>query len=591
MDYLKLTEYCQKLESTSKRLEKTYILNQLLKEIKREQDISAVLSLLTGKVFPAWDERKIGVSDKIVIKALATSTGTSSDKIIKLFSKIGDLGLVAEELTKNKQQSTLFTKNLTVEFVYNQIRNLAELEGEGTVNKKIGLISELLTSASPNESKFIVRTILEQLRVGIAEGTIRDAIVWCFFSEKLKLKYTQETNELNVPKENQQEYSKILDSIQNGYDLTNDFGEVFRIIKEEGIKALEKIQLKAGKPLNVMLFQKAKNIEEAFEIVGKPCALEFKFDGFRLQCHCNNSKITLYTRRLENVTKQFPDVVEILKNGLKSNNYIIDAEAIGIDPKTKKWLPFQAVSQRIKRKYDIEELAKKVPVMLHVFDIISCNNESLLEAPFYRRRHFIEKIVVPIENKLAAAKQIVTENLEEAEKFYAESLSLGNEGIMAKNLSSPYKPGSRVGFGIKIKPILETLDLVIVKAETGEGKRAGWLTSYTVACYDDKKERLLEIGKVSTGVKEKEQEEGVTYEEITKLLKPSITETKGNSVIVTPKIIIEVAYEEVQASNEYSSGYALRFPRFLRIRFDKKLDDINTLKEVKQIYDEQRARN
>ena len=182
MDYLKLTEYCQKLESTSKRLEKTYILNQLLKEIKREQDISAVLSLLTGKVFPAWDERKIGVSDKIVIKALATSTGTSPDKIIKLFSKIGDLGLVAEELTKNKQQSTLFTKNLTVEFVYNQIRNLAELEGEGTVNKKIGLISELLTSASPNESKFIVRTILEQLRVGIAEGTIRDAIVLCFFS-------------------------------------------------------------------------------------------------------------------------------------------------------------------------------------------------------------------------------------------------------------------------------------------------------------------------------------------------------------------------------------------------------------------------
>ncbi len=276
---------------------------------------------------------------------------------------------------------------------------------------------------------------------------------------------------------------------------------------------------------------------------------------------------------------------------LKADNYILDAEVIGLDPKTKKWLPFQSISQRIKRKYDIEELIAKVPVMINVFDVISYENESLLNAPFNRRRHIIEKIVKVVPDRLQPAKQIITDKLEEAEKFYKEALSLGNEGVMAKNLEGIYKPGSRVGYGVKIKPILETLDLIIVKADYGEGKRAGWLSSFTVACLDSKKEKLLEIGKVSTGVKEKEQEDGTTYEEITKLLKPLMQEQKGKEVTVKPKIVIEVAYEEIQKSTEYSSGYALRFPRFLRVRFDKGMRDLNTIKEVETIYDQQRSRN
>ncbi len=590
MDYLKLTECYKQLESTSKRLEKTYIIAQLLREAKKEADISPIIYLLTGKPFPPWDERKIGVSDKLVIKALATSTGNSPEKIVKLFTKIGDLGLVAEELTKDKKQTTLNTKKLIVEFVLKKIQELAELEGQGTVNKKVGLMSELLTSASPLEAKFIVRTILEQLRIGVAEGTIRDAMVWCFFADKFKIKYNKETNELEIPKENQLEYNNFSETVQRGYDITNDFAEVFRIIKEEGIKGLEKIKLKAGKPMNPMLFQKVKDVKEAFEVVGKPMALEYKIDGFRMQIHCNNGKITLYTRRLENVTKQFPDVVEIAKKGINGNNYIIDTEVIGIDPKTKKWLPFQNISQRIKRKYDIEKLTKDIPVMVNVFDVMSYNNESLLEAPFYRRRHLVEKVVKVIPEKIQPIRQIVTDRVEEAEKFYKESLDFGNEGVMAKNLNSVYKPGSRVGYGVKIKPILETLDLVIVKAEFGEGKRAGWLTSYTVACYDNEKEKLLEIGKVGTGIKEKEQEEGATYEEITKMLKLSIEEQKGKEVTVKPKIVIEVAYEEIQASPEYSSGYALRFPKIIRIRNDKRLHDINTIKDIERIYKTQRGK-
>lgn len=589
MDYLKLTECYQKLESTTKRLEKTEIISNFLRELKKEPNAIAI-NLLRGRIFPDWEQRKIGVSDKLVIKALSLSTGNSKDKIEKLFAKTGDLGLVAEELIKNKKQTTLSKKILTIDFVFNKIQSLAELKGEGTVNKKISLISELLTSSSPLEAKFIIRTLMEQLRVGVADGTIRDAIIWCFFKDKLKLNYNKEENKMEVQDNNRKEYDLFAEKVQHGYDLTNDFVEVFRIIKEEGIKSLESIKLKPGKPINAMLYQKAESIEDAFNIVGKPCAIEIKFDGFRLQCHSNNGKIILYTRNLENVTNQFPDVVKVLKEGVKGKNYIIDTEVIGIDPNTKTWMPFQKISQRIKRKHKIEDLIKKVPVMINVFDIIQYEEKSMLNSSFKERRKLIEKIIKKIPEKLQPADQIITSNLEEAKEFYNKSLSLGNEGIMAKNLDAPYKPGSRVGYGIKIKPILETLDLVIVKAEHGEGRRAGWLTSYTVACYDNKKENLLEVGKVSTGVKEIKQEGEITYEELTKLLKPLIQGQKSKTLIINPKIIIEVAYEEIQKSNEYSSGYALRFPRCISLRIEKPLSEINTIKEVEKIYNSQKGK-
>jgi DNA ligase-1 len=379
--------------------------------------------------------------------------------------------------------------------------------------------------------------------------------------------------------------------VQKGYDLTNDFAEVFSIIKEDGVTGLENIKIKQGKPINVMLFQKAKNIADAFETVGKPAALEFKIDGFRIQIHSFKGKITLYTRRLENVTKQFPDVVAIIKKSIKEENFIIDTEVVGLNPKTKKFMPFQDISQRIKRKYDIEKMALAVPIMINVFDIMSFQSESLLEAPFHRRRHIIEKIVKTIPEKIQPIKQIVTEDIQEAEKFYKESLDLGNEGIMAKNLSAPYKPGSRVGYGIKIKPILEELDLVITKAEFGEGKRVGWFTSFTVACFDKINNKLVEVGKVSTGIKEKKQEEGVTYSELTELLNPLIEKQSSDEIIIKPQIILEIAYEEVQASSEYSSGFALRFPRCLRIRLDKPINEIATLEDIKNIYNIQRSRN
>ena len=270
-------------------------------------------------------------------------------------------------------------------------------------------------------------------------------------------------------------------------------------------------------------------------------------------------------------------------------NAILDSEVVGFNKKTTQYMAFQSISQRIKRKYNIKELASKFPVEVNVFDILFYNDKSLLKEEFHKRRALLGKIIDPVPRKIVLSRIMITDKEEEANKFYQKSLDAGNEGLMAKNLNAVYKPGSRVGFGVKIKPVMESLDLVIVGAEWGEGKRSGWLTSFVVACRDDEG-NLVEIGKVGTGIKELE-EEGVTFNQLTEMLKKNIKSEKGKSAAVKPTIVIEVHYEEIQKSTKYSSGYALRFPRFVRLREDRHVEDISDLSLVKDLYVGQRGRN
>ena len=585
MLYKEIVELYEKLSSTSKRLEKTFYLSELIKKTEAK-DLDLIMLMAQGKIFPDWEEKKIGVASKIVVKAIQKTTGNSLKEIEEEWKKLGDLGNVAQLLIKKKKQSSLFPKKLTIEKVNENLRSLASLEGKGSVENKINIISELLINSTPAEAKYVVRTAIDNLRIGIGSGSIRDALVWAYFSDELGIKFDSETIKIEV--DDRAKYNEFLEKVQHGYDLTNDFGKVALLLKDKGLTGLDKLSLQVGNPVNVMLYQKAKNLEDAFDIVGKPAAFEFKYDGFRMQIHIGKD-ITIFTRRLENVTKQFPEVVLYLKECVKVKSCILDAEAVGFDPETKKYVPFQKISQRIRRKYDIEDMADKFPVEVNIFDILYYNKKSLLKTSFQERRKILEKIVNQKPRKIVLAKQIITSNLNEAQKFYDESLKLGEEGIMAKNLDGIYKPGSRVGYGVKIKPILEPLDLVIVAAEYGEGKRSGWFSSYYLACSDNG--QLKEIGKVSTGLKELEKE-GVTFKQLTDLLKPLITKSSGKHVEVTPKIIIEVGYEEIQKSINYGSGYALRFPRFLRLRTDeKKVNDINTLEEVSKLYNQQRGRS
>ncbi|MBU4086280.1 MAG: ATP-dependent DNA ligase [Nanoarchaeota archaeon] len=556
MKYLELCRTYEELEASPSRLKKTEILANFLKKTKNEKN-KEIIYLAQGKILPDYDTREIGISSQLAIKALSRATGVSDKDIVRLWKKIGDLGRVAEQVASKKKQSSLFSKELTTEKVFENLKKLLTLEGKGTVDKKMGLISELLTSASGIEAKYLIRTLLQDLRIGVGEGVVRDSIVWACLN-----------------KENKEEFNLV----QEAYDKTTDFALVFEKACR-GKKALESVELIPGHPLKVMLAPKAESISDAFERVGKPAVFEYKYDGFRMLINKHDNEIKIFTRRLEQVTNQFPEVVSYIRKSIKGSSFILDSEAVGYNPKTKKYTPFQEISQRIKRKYDIERMGKELPVELNIFDILYYEGKSLLQKPFIERRKLLEKIIHPEKYKIVLAKQLITDNEKQAEKFYKQALEEGEEGVMIKALNAPYKPGARVGHMLKLKPASDELDLVIVKAEYGTGKRGGWLTSYTVACR--KEGKLLEIGKVSTGLKEKSSE-GASFEEMTKKLKPLITSEKGREVSVKPEIVIEVGYQDIQKSPSYSSGFALRFPRVKRIRPDRSVKDIATIEEIER---------
>lgn len=553
MDYLKLAEVYNRLEKTTKRLEKTEIIADFLKRLK-DKDIQPIVYLLEGLVFPQNDPRKLGMSSQLVIKVIAISRGVSNEKVVSLWKKIGDLGELAEKLEKT--QRTLGGSKLTIDRVFNNLQKLASLEGKGTVNRKIGLVSELLSNASPLESKYIVRTIIGDLRIGVAAGVMRDAIAKAFDSD--------------------------VKDIENAANFLNDYSEVIDEIKKGRLK---NVGIKVGIPFKVMLGPRVESIKEAFEAVGKPAQIESKLDGFRVTIH-KDKDVKLFTRRLENVTRQFPDVVDYVKKYVKAKSFILDAEVVGHDKKTGDYLPFQLISQRIKRKYDIEKIAKEFPVEINIFDVVYLNGKSLINETLKERRKVLEKIINNVNKKIVLTKKLVTDDEKKAIDFYKDALKRGLEGVMIKKIDSVYVSGRRVGGWVKFKPVLEPLDLVIIGARYGSGKRANALSSFVLGCKSGNK--FLECGMMGTGIKEKG--EGVTFSDLTKMLKKYIIETKGRGVKIDPKIIVEVGYEEIQKSPTYNSGYALRFPTFLRIRSDKPLSDVDTLKDIEKIYKKQRGR-
>ena len=584
MQYSKLVEIYEKLDATAKRLEHTFIISEFLKNVSLD-DLGNTVLLLEGRIFPRWDEREVGIASKLMVKAISVASGESKDKIVSEWKKTGDLGTVAFNVIKTKKQSTLGSHELSVKKVLENLREIATIEGTGAVDKKISLVAELLTSAKPNEAKYIARTILDDMRIGIGEGSIRDAIAWAFFGDKLNIRYSKEGNNAEI--EDREEYNRHVGAVQRAYDLTNDFAPVAEAAKKHGLQGLEGMPMKTGIPLKVMLALKVESIDEGFERCGKPAEFQYKYDGMRMQIHKKNNEVKIFTRRLENVTNQFPEVVDCVKKYVNEKEAILDSEAVGYSRKTGKYLPFQSISQRIKRKYGIGKMSEEMPVEVNVFDIISCSGRSVLNEPFEERKKLISRIVKNAPKKIKIARGIVTSDKKEAERFYKEAVESGNEGLMIKKLDAPYKPGARVGFMAKLKGTKENLDLVVIGAEWGEGKRSKWLSSYAIACKD--KDKFLEIGRVSTGLKEK-KEEGLSFAEMTDLLQPLINKEEGKGVFVRPKIVIEVGYEEIQKSPTYSSGYALRFPRIIQLREDRGPDDASTLKMVENFYNGQKKK-
>jgi len=335
-----------------------------------------------------------------------------------------------------------------------------------------------------------------------------------------------------------------------------------------------------------MLADRAGNLKEAMEKINNP-AIEIKMDGFRTQVHKYGNNVKIFSRRMDEVTSQFPDVVGLIRKYIKAVSVILDAETIAVNPVTKAPLAFQVLSRRIQRKYDIDKIVREIPVQVNVFDLLALNNKSYMDESLLKRWEKLKSIVT-VKTNIRLVEHMETKDYGKAEKFYKKSLSMGEEGVIVKNLDAYYQPGRRVGYWLKVKDMLEPLDLVVIGGEWGEGKRAKYVG--TILLGARRGTEFVATGMLGSGLLEKETEgsEKVTLQKLTNELKKDIIEEKGNEIKVRPRIVLEIGYEEIQKSSKYPSGYALRFPRLLRIRTrEKNPEDADTVATIEKIYEQQ----
>ena len=551
MKYQELVNVYEALGATTKRLEKTDILADFLVKVE-EEDLEKITLMALGSVFPSWSEEEQGIGDKLVMKAVGDAVGVSVDAVEDAIRDEGDIGAAAEKLYAKKAQMTFFSQPLTVKFVYNQLRKLATISGSRSTARKISNILELLSSASGKEAKYICRTILEELRIGVGEGIIRDAISQAFGVDKAVA--------------------------ERAHMLTNDLGLVAKVAKLEGEEGLKKLTLIPGRPVKPMLAQLSEGIDISIEEMG--CALcETKYDGFRTQFHKNGDEITLFTRRLENVTHAFPDAVDFIRRGFPDEDFIAEGEIVGF--RDNKPLPFQTVLQRVRRKYDIHDAMKNVPIKIFLYDLLYFN-EPVVDEPIIKRREILENAVDTSidELNLSDIVKVGPENIDDAVELFNKSIAGGHEGIMIKNCAEPYIPGIRGKKMLKFKAEPETLDAVIVGGTKGIGKRGEFIGSYEIALRDEYGE-LLTITKIGSGLSDDD------LANLTRQMKEIIISEKGTHITVQPKIVLEIKYSEIVKSPEYPAGYSLRFPIVKGIRTDKGVEDIDTIERLESMYDGQ----
>lgn len=552
MRYQKLVDVYEALTSTTKRLEKTSILAEFLKNT--DPKILPIVTLLSlGKVFPAWSEKEMGIGLKLLMKAISLVVGVSPETVEDSVRDKGDIGLASEHLFGNRLQSTLFTRPLTISKVYNNMIKIADVSGKNAVQKKLRILIELLTSASPTEAKYISRTVVEELRVGMGEGTLKDSISEAF----------------NVNKE----------LVERALMLTNDPGLVAEVAESEGEEGLKELNLKPGKPVKPMLAQLSPGIEISVEEMGAAIC-ETKYDGFRVQIHRNGNDIKIFTRRLDNIKDAVPEIVEYIEKCLPDEDFIVEGEIIAT--KDGNPISFQYILQRVRRKYEIERLRKEVPLIMYLFDVLYYK-EPLIDMSFGERRVILQEIAKVQPSKFELSEQVIVtpENIEDAMKLFESSIKGGHEGIMIKDPYAPYMPGIRGKKMLKLKAEPETLDLVVVGGTYGRGRRANLIGSYLMAAQDDEG-NLKTIAHTATGL------DDATLLELSNKVESIMTEKKGRKIKAKPEIIIEVAYSEIVKSPEYESGYSLRFPVVKRIREDLSLEDIDTVDRIESIFN---ARN
>jgi DNA ligase-1 len=580
LKYAVIADAYEKIEATTKRLEMTDLLVDLLKNTPKEI-IDKVVYLTQGKIYPDFVKLEIGVAEKLAIKALARASGRKEGEIEDDLKKSGDLGETSQKFIAGKRQVTFFQQPLTVQKVYETLDKMAKTSGSGAVDLKTSLLAGLLADASPKEAKYIMRTVTGNLRLGIADMTVLDALAIAYGGGK-------EAREL----------------IERAYNISSDLGRVAKVVAEKGLNGIKKFQVSIGEPIRPMLAERLSTPEEILEKLGGKCIAEYKYDGERVQAHKKGEEVVLFSRRLEDISDQYPDAIELLKKHVIAKDAILEAECVAIEPDTGEMRPFQELMHR-RRKYGIKEAMKEYPVSLFMFDALYVDGDDLTLAPYMLRRQALEKATKE-SDRVKIAKYIITDNAKELEKFFEEAIENGCEGLVCKSIAedSVYKAGARGWLWIKYKrdyksEMTDTVDLVVVGAFHGRGKRAGTYGALLLAAYNPESDTFETVTKCGTGFTDED------LEKLPKMMQKHIIQHKHprvNSMIEAdvwfePVVAIEILGAEITLSPIHTcamdairkgSGLAIRFPRFTgNYRLDKAAEDATTVEEIVEMYKSQ----
>ncbi|AZH25843.1 ATP-dependent DNA ligase LigA [Haloplanus aerogenes] len=548
MDFADFADRVDAIEAESADLAITSLVADLF--VDAGADLPVVARLLLGRVFPAWDSTTLDVGPNLCHEALARAAGpnVTADDVAATLADAGEIGAVAESLDLGGQQGLAAfgaaePDPLTVAEVDDRLRDLAAAEGAGSRDHKVDVLFGLFNRTDPVAARYLARLVLSEMRIGVGEGTVRDAIAEAF----------------DVP----------ADDVERALQVTNDYGSMAVRACDEGEAGLAAAELAVGRPVQAMLAQTgtAADAVEAWESV----AVETKFDGARVQIHHDPADETrVFSRNLEDVTDALPEIVEFVAD--LDVPVILDGEAIAVDDAGDP-LPFQEVLRRFRRKHDVARMREEVTVEFRAFDCLHVDGTDLLDAPLLDRRERLSSVLSDGLSPLTVA-----EDVETIADHEATALDAGHEGIMLKNPESAYTPGKRGQNWLKRKPDVETLDLVVTGAEWGEGRRANHLGTFLLSARDE--DEFATIGKVATGITDER------LAELSDRLEPLIRNQEGTEVDIEPEVVFEVGYEEIQASSTYGSGHALRFPRFVAVREDKTPSEADSLSRIERLVDE-----
>ena len=575
MEFAILANVLAKMEATKKRLELTQYLVELFQDTPNEV-IARIVYLLQGKLRPDFEGVELGVAEKLAVRAIAKSSGMPIKKIESEYRKKGDLGNAATIILEQKTQTTFLAEDITVERVYDTLYKIASLEGSRSQDMKMKYISSLLNDATPIEASFILKILLGTLRLGIAENTVMDALAIAYTSSK--------------------ENRKIL---ERAYNVSSDLGQVAEIIANEGLDGITKFEVKLFNPIRPMLADRVKSESDAIEKMGKRFAAEYKLDGERVQLHISNEKVILFSRSLENITSYYPDIVEKIPNMINASEVILEAEAVAINEDTGEFLPFQELMHR-RRKYKIEKAVTQYPITINFFDVLFHNGKSCLELPYEQRRKTLENIVKENDFAKYVPMEIVT-NENEIEEVLENSINSGCEGLMLKMLDKPYQAGARGNYWLKLKreyrnELGDSLDLVVIGAFFGKGRRTGRYGTLLLATYDDDQDVFTSICKVGTGFTDEDLDQlyQILSNKVTIKKNPRIDSDMEADVWFEPELVLEVVASEITLSPIHkaardtirkNAGLALRFPKFTgKIRIEKTAEDASTNQEVITLY-------